>query len=68
MTQSELRQELVTEARRLVDQRIVSPNAVTINEFARTVTNRFTGELLHYDCGEEPPGPAWWPWPLRIRT
>lgn len=68
MTQSERRHELVGHARRLVDQCLIAAGAVTINEFAGTVTNRFTGELLHYESGEDPPLPALWPWPVRIRT
>jgi len=67
MTQIELRQELVAHARRLVDLRVVASNAVAINEFAGTVTNRFTGELLHYESGVVTQL-AWWPWPARIRT
>ncbi len=68
MTQNERRIELVGHARRLVDQRIVDASSVTINEFAGTVRNRYSGELLHYESGEDPPAPALWPWPVRIRT
>ncbi len=66
MTANELRAELVAQARRLVDQRIVDAGAVSINEWRGTVRNRITGELLHYDWGGEPPSVARYPWPRRI--
>lgn len=59
MTHQEVYDDLKIHARRLVDAGIINAGSVTINPDAGTVSNKWTGEVLHYESGVTV---AWHPW------
>lgn len=59
MTLDQRREELMAHTKRLVTLGLVSSRDVIVNEYAGTVINRDTGDLLHYESGVTV---IWAPW------